>query len=389
VAGVAKNLPYWLDEPGKRYGGLPGDERVDVAIVGGGITGLSCARALAQAGARVRVLEARRVGSGASGRNGGFALRGMAAPYDRARLPELMRLTEDALPRLAALAGDAFRAVGSLRVATSEDELAAVRAEHAALCADGFAVEWVEPGELPPLIRPHVLGGTFNPPDGALEQGRWIRRLAALAEEAGALLAEETTATEIDGTRVLTPCGHVDADAVLVATDGYTRGLIAEVDALVAPTRGQVVATSPLPERHFECPVYGRWGYDYFQQLPDLRVVAGGRRDVGRGSEETTQETTTGPIQAAVENMLRDVLGSVPDITHRWAGLMAFTPDRLPLVGPLPGREGVWLSLGYSGHGNVLGFACGELVAASILDGCDERLGRLNPGRFPAARPRV
>jgi gamma-glutamylputrescine oxidase len=389
VASAANNLPYWLDEPAKRYRGLAGDEGVDVAIIGGGITGLSCARAVAHAGARVRVLEARRVGSGASGRNGGFAVRGMAARYDRVRLPELMRLTEDALPRLASLAGDAFRPVGSLRVATSDDELAAVRAEHDALCADGFAVEWVERDELPPLLRPHVLGGMFNPRDGALEQGRWVRRLAALTEEAGALIAEETRATGIDGTRVLTPLGHVDANAVVVATDGYTRGLIPEVDALVVPARGQVVATAPLRERHFDCPVSARWGYDYFQQLPDLRVVAGGRRDIGRGSEDTTEETTTAPIQAAVEEMLREVFGGVPDITHRWAGLMAFTPDLLPLVGSLPGRGSVWLSLGYSGHGNVLAFACGELVAAAILDGRGERLGPLSPGRFPAARRRA
>ncbi|MDQ3669996.1 MAG: FAD-binding oxidoreductase, partial [Actinomycetota bacterium] len=100
VAGI----PYWLDAPGGSRGPLPGDERVDVAIVGGGVTGLSCALTLAEAGARVRVLEARRAASGASGRNGGFALRGMAAAYDRAPLPDLMRVTEEALSRLEGLA---------------------------------------------------------------------------------------------------------------------------------------------------------------------------------------------------------------------------------------------------------------------------------------------
>jgi gamma-glutamylputrescine oxidase len=383
----AKGIPYWLDAPSDGRGSLPGNERVDVAIVGGGITGLSCARTLAEAGARVRVLEARRAASGASGRNGGFALRGMAAAYDRARLPGLMQVTEEALARLARLAGDAFRQVGSLRVATSEDELAAVQAEHDALRADGFAAEWVERADLPSLVRPHALGGIFHPPDGALEQGRWVRRLAALAEGAGALIAEETAAAAIHGTRVLTLHGAVEADVVVVATDGYTRGLLPEVDAVVSPARAQAVATAPLSQRHFECPVYARWGYDYWQQLPDRTLVIGGWRDSNLEGEFTTEEETTPFIQSRIDDFLAVLLPERPEVTHRWAGLLAFTPDSLPLVGPVRERDGVWLSLGYSGHGNVLGLACGELVAQAILGRADTRLAPLSPERFLAARP--
>lgn len=383
----AAGIPYWLDTPGDRRAPLPGDERVDVAIVGGGVTGLSCARTLAEAGARVRVLEARRAASGASGRNGGFALRGMAAAYDRARLPDLMRVTEEALSRLEGLAEDTFRRVGSLRVATSEDELAAVRAEHDALRADGFAVEWVERADLPPLVRPHALGGTFHPPDGALEQGRWVCRLANLAEDAGALIAEETEATMIEGTHVVTRRGVVHADTVVLGTDGYTRGLVSEVDAILSPARAQALATAPLSERHFECPVYARWGYDYWQQLPDRTLVIGGWRDSNLEGEFTTDEETTDLVQTRIDDFLGELLPERPEVTHRWAGLLGFTPDLLPLVGLLPGREGVWVSLGYSGHGNVLGFACGDLVAQAILARPDGRLGPLSPERFLAARP--
>src|SRR5436190_22614671 len=111
---------YWLSEkaapvPTRRIEG-----RADVAVVGGGVTGCSCALTLAGAGLRVRVYEAREVASGASGRNGGFALRGGAPAYDVARADlgaeratELWRLTERALDRLAELAGDAFRRTGS------------------------------------------------------------------------------------------------------------------------------------------------------------------------------------------------------------------------------------------------------------------------------------
>src|SRR5213083_2812024 len=100
---------YWLSEPWVVPDGARDDERVDVAVVGGGVTGCACAHVLAGAGLRVRVHEAREIAGGASGRNGGFALRGGAAPYDvaRAELGEraasLWRLTEGALGRLAGL----------------------------------------------------------------------------------------------------------------------------------------------------------------------------------------------------------------------------------------------------------------------------------------------
>ncbi|MDQ3981632.1 MAG: FAD-binding oxidoreductase, partial [Actinomycetota bacterium] len=340
--------PYWLDAPARRYAPLEGDERVDVAVVGGGVTGLSCARALAAAGVRVRVLEARQVGGGASGRNGGFALRGLAVSYGERRAPDLWRLTYETLVRMTELAGDAFRPVGSLDLAVSQEELEGVRREHDALLADGFAVEWVEAAELPPVLRPHFLGGAFHPVDGLLEPGRWTRRLARLAEEAGARIAEDTTATALAATSVRTERGTVAADHVVLATDGYTRGLAPDLDDVVTPARNQMLATSALPERHFEPAVYARSGYDYWQQTREGRIVIGGWRDADLEREITASEDVTSSIQGRIEAFLERMLGAVPEITHRWAGLIGLTPDRLPLVGPLPGRDGVWVALGYS-----------------------------------------
>jgi len=380
-------VPLWLDADTPTYGPLPGDERVDVAVVGSGVTGLACARVLAVGGARVRVVEARRIGSGASGRNGGFALRGTAVPYDRAPLADVNRFTEDALEQIRGLAGDAFRPEGSLRVAVDEAELADLRLEHDALAADGFAVEWHERGDLPAALREHALGGIFHPPDGAFDQGQWVRRLAALAHEAGARLAEETQATALEGTELTTDRGTVSAGSVVVATDGYSAGLLEELDDAVVSFRGQVLATEALDEHLFPCPIYARWGYDYFQQLPDGPVVIGGRRDTDLEGELTREERPTGEIQGRIEAYLTELLGRTPRITHRWAGLMGYTRDFLPLVGELPDREGVWVSAGYSGHGNVLGFACGEAVAHAILGRPDARLEPFSPGRTPVARP--
>ena len=218
------SVPLWLDGPAAEYGPLPGDERVEIAIVGAGVTGLACARVLASEGRRVRVLEARRAGSGASGRNGGFALRGLAAPYDIARSPDLMRFTEEALERLRALASDLFRPVGSLRVAVTDDELDSPQpntrplprtaspssGETATPCPGDPAARsrW----DLPPARRlagPGRLASASSPPSPTRPALRSPRRRASHA---------------LDGTRVETDQGTVEADAIVVATNGYSRG---------------------------------------------------------------------------------------------------------------------------------------------------------------------
>lgn len=379
------SLPYWLDEPAQAYPPLAGDEHVDVAVVGGGVTGLACARLLAEAGLRVRVLEARAVGSGASGRNGGFALRGTACPYDALPDAGLMRATEEAVDRLAELAGDAFSRTGSLRAAADADELAAVRAEYEALRRDGFAAEWVERADLPHSLERGFLGALYHPRDGALAPGTWARRLAALAVAAGVRIAERTRALSLAGASVRADGAEVTAAAVVLATDGYTQGLVPELDGAVEPARAQMLATEPLPRRLFPCPVYARYGWDYWQQARDGRLLVGGCRDADPAGERTRDDEPTEPIQARLEDLTRALLGRLPAVTHRWAGLLGLTADRLPLVGPLPGRDGVWAAVGYSGHGNALALAAGEAVAAAILGRPAPRLAGLDPGRLLGA----
>jgi gamma-glutamylputrescine oxidase len=385
---AALTVPFWLDSPAPRYPALHRDETVDVAVVGAGVSGLSCARVLADAGLRVRVLEAREVGSGASGRNGGFVLRGLAAPYSTMRAPELWRLTEEGVERVAMLAGDVFRRSGHLHLvaAAERDD---VLAERDALASDGFDAQWLEPEDLPTAVRADFVGGLFDASAGAVEPGRWARLMAERAAAAGAAIAEETRVTALDGTRLQTAAVTVTAEQIVVATDGYTHGLLPDLDELVRPVRNQVVATAPLSERYFEPTMSARAGYAYWQQTGEGRIVAGGWRDVTLEDEFTREEAVTPVVQGAIEGFLTGILGRTPEITHRWAGLLGFTPDSLPLVGELPTRPGVWTALGYSGHGNVLALVCGEAVAHALLGEPDPRLEAFNPGRFPALRTPV
>jgi glycine/D-amino acid oxidase-like deaminating enzyme len=370
---------YWLEEPAEPIARRPLPGRPEVAVIGGGVTGCSCALTLAERGARVRLYEARTVAGGASGRNGGFALRGATVPYDVAReqlgpgqARLLMELTERSLDRLEQLAGDAFRRVGSLRLAASDEERSALRREHDALRDDGFAVEWVD--ELTPPLDRLYDGAILHPPDGAIAPARWVRRLAARAVAAGAEIRE--------GQAVTVEEAAAECDVVVVAGDGFSAALLPELAQLVKPTRGQVIATEPLAERRYERPHYARDGYDYWYQLPDGRIVIGGSRDAGGSTEETGVEETTGAVQDRIEALLAQIVGYAPAISHRWAGIWGTTPDLVPLVGRVSGRERVWIAGGYSGHGNALGLACGDLVARAVLGEHPPELGLFDPARF-------
>jgi gamma-glutamylputrescine oxidase len=370
------STPFWLEESKPSVEARQLD-RVEVAVIGAGITGCACAHALARAGHAVRVYDARGIGEGASGRNGGFALRGAAARYDVARetygaeaARELWLRTEQALDRLESVAGDAFRRTGSLRLAADGEERVEIRAEYEALHEDGFAAEWRD--ELPHL-RPDFHGAIFHPSDGAVQPARFVQRLASLAADAGVEFAEHHHIGSLD---------ELDAEQIVIATDGSGRGLLPELDDALWPARGQVIATEPLPERLFDCPHYARHGFDYWQQLPNGRIVLGGFRDFSILTEMTDDETTTEPIQEALDAFLVELLGDMPAVTHRWAGIFGLTQDLLPLVGRVPAHDGVWVAAGYSGHGNVFGLLCGELVADAIAGSDDSLLELFSPARL-------
>jgi gamma-glutamylputrescine oxidase len=370
---------WWLEEDVPALAQVQVDSP-EVEIVGAGITGISAALTFAAAGRRVRLHDARRVAGGASGRNGGFALRGGAMPYVHARewlgagrAAEYWQLTEEHLDRLAGVGGDALQRTGSLRLAADGEECDELRAEFEALGEDGFEAEW----------RTDLVGGRFpaaifHPADAAIQPARLVRRLAQRAADAGVEIVENHRVRSVD---------DLDAEQVLVATDGYPSGLLGELEGLIVPTRGQMLATEPIARRLFDCPHYGRHGFDYWQQTPDGRILAGGFRDFALDSEFTADEVTTPTIQAALESFVANLVGRPVEITHRWAGIFGVVLDFMPVVGRLPESERVWVAGGYSGHGNVLGFLCGDLVAKAMLGEPHPLLGMFAPARLLQLEP--
>src|SRR5205814_5999064 len=129
----------------------------------------------------------------------------------------------------------------------------------------------------------------------------------------------------------------LDADRVLVATDGYGHGLVSELADLIWPTRGQVVVSEPLDAVLYDRPHYARHGFDYWQQLPDGRIVLGGFRDHSILDELTDREELTPAIQSSLESFLHELAGREVRATHRWAGIFGLTLGGLAVVGPVPG----------------------------------------------------
>jgi gamma-glutamylputrescine oxidase len=373
--------PFWLDAPYEPRAPLEGEIEVEACVIGGGVGGLSCAGRLAQHGIEAVVLEAGAVAGGASGRNGGFLIAGTAVFHNdarerfggeraRAMYSRTLAAQQEVYELAAELgAGDAVRRVGLLRLAVSEDEAEHVRDHAAALREDGFPGEIVERDELPPALRRTGLVGCLTDNDAALHPARLYRLLAQAAEEAGAHIYEGTRVqapVPAPGKGpVLTERGTVTARHVVVAADGALPALVPEYGERVRARRLHMVATEPLPPT-LESMVYARWGFEYLQQRPDGRILAGGFSDLDGQSSYTDSDSGSPLIWERVEAYLRENLGVDAELSHRWAGVVGYSDDSLPYVGEVPGRARLYISGGYSGVGNVPGFMCGRDIADTI-----------------------
>jgi gamma-glutamylputrescine oxidase len=386
--------PFWLDAPYEPRPALDRDLEVEACVIGGGVGGLSCARRLAEHGIDTVLLEAGTVAGGASGRNGGFLIAGIALFHndarerlgvDRARA--MYAATLESQQEVIALAeelgaGDALRQIGLIRLAVSEEEAEHVRDHAAALREDGFPSETIERENLPPALRRTGLVGCLTDHDCALHPARWYRLLAAAAEAAGARIYENTRVggpvpAPAEGP-VMSEGGSVTAQHVVVAADGALPALVPEYTGRVRSRRLHMVATEPLPPA-MNTMVYARWGFEYLQQRPDGRILVGGFGDVDGESSYTDSDAGSPLIWDRVESYLREDLGVEPAVSHRWAGVVGYSDDSLPYVGEVPGRDGLHVSGGYSGVGNVPGFMCGRDIADTIAGQGRERL-------FPADR---
>ena len=352
---AVESEPVWGVPPRRHPGGLP--ERAEVLIVGGGITGLALLRWLPGA----VLVERDRVGAGASGRSAGFLRAGVAASYleatrryGRERARSLRAFTAETHELLAeALAGRAcgYRRGGSLTLAGGPEEARELEESAELLREDGFEARWdgglccPGDGELDPLEALLVLAA--DAPPGAIREG----------------VAVEAIEPSAQGVRVHAAGAECLAGAVVLATNADTVLLAPQVP--IRPVRAQMAATAPERRPVAAAPTSADRGFRYWRQLPDGRVLAGGYRDRALAQEVGRAAVTTPLIQAHLDDHLRG-LGVRAPVTNRWAGIMGFTPDELPVVGAVPGCRGVHVCGGYSGHGLSFAFQCARRLAATL-----------------------
>jgi gamma-glutamylputrescine oxidase len=308
------------------------------------------------------LVERERLAAGASGRNAGFLLAGVAACYaeavrrfGRERARSIWAFTAETHDMLAAaLEGRevGYRRQGSEILPASAAEADDLAASAELLREDGFAASWN--GER-----------LLNPRDGELNPVAAVSALADMSPEASIREGVEvhTIEASADAVRVGSGSGECLADAVVLATNAYTNLLLPEVR--IAPVRAQMLGTAPEPRRLVERPSYCDRGFRYWRQLVDGRLLAGGFRHHALEEEVGHDAVPTARIQALLDQEVHR-LGSEAPVTHRWAGIMGFTEDELPLVGPVPGRPGVYVCGGYSGHGMGFAFQCARQLADEL-----------------------
>ncbi len=384
---------YWQATAGA-VAAVPGElpAGADIVVVGGGLLGTSTAYWLARAGADVTLIEARALAGGASGRNGGFVVAGTAAAYPEAierhghaaaRAVWTLTLESRALLRhvLAEEAIDCdYREPGLLHLALGAEQLERMAGVVAALRGDYFEAQLLDRAQAQELIDvslgPEIAGGLFAPENGLLHSARLVQGLAGAAARHGARICEMTPAQElhIDGSGVLvrTPRGDLRARAAVVAINAWSAGLLPALTGLITPVRGQVLAYAPhAPVFHCGMGAAVTPTGEYWQQAPDGSIIVGGcRANAPGGDVGVTAAEATAEIQAAIEQILPRLfpeLGGLR-VARRWAGLMAFTSDGMPIADRAPGLPGAWIVGGFCGHGMPFGMRLGQLLAEAAMN---------------------
>jgi gamma-glutamylputrescine oxidase len=353
------NQPVWDDHSWRALPPQDSDLTTDVCVIGLGGSGLTAVSELLAMGRRVVGIDAADVAAGAAGRNGGFLLGGTAdfhhdavAAIGHARALRIHQLTLEEIRRIAEQAPGTVRFPGSLRIAESDDEIDDCARQRDAMRADGIPVEDYDG----PFGR-----GLFFPGDAAFNPLARCRALALRNAAAGAQLFARTRALSFSANEVVTEHGRIRCDRAIVAVDGRLESLVPELAGRVRTARLQMLATAPTREIAVPCPVYVRYGFDYFQQLPDGSLALGGGRDKAVDDEWTSDNEPSAFIQAYLEDVLRKKLRVTAPVTHRWAANVSYTFNGLPVLAEV--RPGVWVIGGYSGTGNAVGALSGRAAA--------------------------
>lgn len=359
------------------YPALDGAQRADVAVIGGGYTGLSAALSLARAGRSVILLEANKIGWGASGRNGGQVHTGqrqdpdwLAGKIGEGPTRDLLRLADEARDHLDRLIADNaidcdFRP--GLIHTVHKPRWVEAEKRHVDHLRTKWGIErsFLDKAETAARIGTDVYhAGSYDPKGGKLNPLKFALGIARAAVAAGATLYEDSRVLKIrhgDKPVLVTAHGEVTADTVIIAGNGYLGGLDTATDARVLPINNFIVATEPLDELLIpgeEAVADSRFVVYYWHQTPDRRLVFGGG--------ETYSHDFPADIAAFVRPHLARVYPRLREvkISHAWGGTLGVTFNRMPFI--RRPRPNVFIAAGYSGQGVMLAPYVGHVIAEAV-----------------------
>ncbi len=377
---------------------LDTDLKADVCIIGGGYTGLSTALHLAGSGLSVALLEANRVGWGASGRNGGQV--GPGQRVDQEALEKLVG-ADDAM-KLWHLAREATNLVrslidqhhiacdyrpGTLYTCIRPRDVAPYRAhaEHLRTRYAHDAIRFVPRDELRDMLGTELYqAGLLDQTGGHLHPLNYAIGLAHAARATGATILENTRVTKVEPGKVTTAQGTITADHIVLACNGYLGDLAPGIAARVMPINNFIIATEPLGEetarsliRDNVAVADSKFVVNYYRRSPDHRLIFGG----GESYSYRFPRDISGLVRrnmARVYPQLKDTA-----ITHSWGGTLAITMNRMPVFArPAPG---ILSASGYSGHGLAIATLAGKIIAETLTGHPDrfETFARIPHRPFP------
>lgn len=385
-----KEKVFWQDTvamPGSAYSNdLP--SKVDLAVIGGGIPGLSAARQLARSGLSVAVLEAESIGWGASSRNGGMALTGLkldAEVVESRYGHELTcQLFDDSLASIDTIEQIinqeqiecGFARTGHLLVANKPSHFKALERE-----AEWYGHQFnyvtrpIPSSDLAGEIGSQVYyGGLLDETSGGLNPAQYVTGLAKAAEKANVLLCPKAWVTQVEksssGFTLKTQRGDLHASQVLVTTGGYTGAATPQLRRRIIPIGSYIIATQILPDNlTVQLIPHRRMVFDYKHYLNYFRLSADNRMVFGGRAAFFPETGST--IRSSAEILRREMIYVFPqlkavEVEYAWGGTLDFAFDQMPHTGQL---EGIYYILGFAGHGVALGTHLGIRMADAILNG--------------------